>query len=95
MAEYIDRELLEPDTEWDEYEDGFISYSQSQIERMEPADVIERSKINKAIEEIENEVKFWDCPVNYREPLEVQRNKQAKANSYRHALELLKRNIGE
>ena len=28
----IDADLLEPDTEWDDYEDGFISYSQKQIE---------------------------------------------------------------
>lgn len=27
MSRYIDADKLEPDTEWDEYEDGFISYS--------------------------------------------------------------------
>ncbi len=28
----IDADELEPDTEWDHYEDGFISYSRNQIE---------------------------------------------------------------
>ena len=40
MAEYIDRTLLELDTEWSEYEDGFISYSQSQINSLPTADLI-------------------------------------------------------
>ena len=30
-GDLIDRNKLEKDTEWDEYEDGFISYSHSQI----------------------------------------------------------------
>jgi hypothetical protein len=54
MAEYIDRTLLEPDTEWSEYYDDFISYSQSQINSLPTADVIERSKIDKVIEEIKH-----------------------------------------
>lgn len=54
-----------------------------------------RIKINEAIEDIENEIKFWTHLTNYQEPLEVQRNKQAKANSYGHALEILKNNIGK
>lgn len=53
MAEYIDRTQLEPDTEWSEYEDGFISYSQSQINSSPTANVIELSKIDKAIEKID------------------------------------------
>ena len=53
MAEYIDRTQLEPDTEWSDYDDGFVSYSQSQIRSMPKADVVEREKVNKAIEEIE------------------------------------------
>jgi len=31
MKANIDRDKLEKDTEWDEYEDGFISYSHLQI----------------------------------------------------------------
>lgn len=30
-GDLIDRDKLEKDTEWDEYEDGFISYSHGQI----------------------------------------------------------------
>lgn len=30
-GDLIDRDKLEKDTEWDEYEDGFISYSHRQI----------------------------------------------------------------
>ena len=30
-GDLIDRDKLEKDTEWSEYEDGFISYSHSQI----------------------------------------------------------------
>ena len=87
MAEYIDRTQLEPDTEWSDYDDGFISYSQSQINSLPTADVVERfeyeklrlvnldcartnegllgehkqliklrSKINKAIEEIKEDM---------------------------------------
>lgn len=41
MSRYIDAELLEPDTEWDEYEDGFISYSQLNIDAQPTADVRE------------------------------------------------------
>ena len=44
MAEYIDRTELEPDTEWSEYYDDFISYSQSQINSLPTADVIERTE---------------------------------------------------
>lgn len=32
MQRLIDANALEPDTEWDEYYDGFLSYSQSQID---------------------------------------------------------------
>lgn len=41
MSRYIDAELLEPDTEWDDYEDGFTSYSQLNIDTAETADVVE------------------------------------------------------
>ena len=65
MAEYIDREELECDTEWSDYFDNYVSYSKLQIENAPTADVVERSKIDKAIEEIENlpqyAAKFKDC----------------------------------
>lgn len=60
MAEYIDRTQLKPDCEWSEYEDGYISYSQEQIERLKPADVIERSeyeKIQKQVKALQNRCK--------------------------------------
>lgn len=86
MAEYIDRTELEPDTEWSEYEDGFVSYSRSQIQGMPKADVIERSKIDKAIEEINNaevEVDFMN------------EHSSGFNSGLSKALEILKRNIGE
>jgi 4-aminobutyrate aminotransferase-like enzyme len=50
MAEYIDRTLLEPDTEWSEYDDDFISYSKSQINSLPTADVIERAEYDKIVQ---------------------------------------------
>jgi hypothetical protein len=34
----IDANLLEPDTEWDEYYDGFLSYSKTQIDAQPTVD---------------------------------------------------------
>jgi hypothetical protein len=36
----INADELEPDTEWDDYYDGFTSYSQSQIDAMEEVKAI-------------------------------------------------------
>ena len=44
MSRYIDADKLEPDTEWDEREDGFISYSQLNIDQQPTADVRENVK---------------------------------------------------
>ena len=44
MSRYIDAELLEPDTEWDDHEDGYISYSDHQIRCAKNADVRENIK---------------------------------------------------
>ena len=41
MSRYIDVEELEPDTEWDEYEDGFISYSRMQIYNAPSIDIVQ------------------------------------------------------
>lgn len=49
MSRYIDAELLEPDTEWDEYEDGFISYSQLNIDVQPTADVRENVTSKKIV----------------------------------------------
>jgi len=87
MAEYIDRTQLEPDTEWSDYDDGFVSYSQSQIRSMPKADVVERSKVDKAIEEIEKIDLIVHDGINhyYKDGEEV----------ITEVLEILKRNIGE
>ena len=40
MSRLIDADELEPDTEWDDYYDGFVSYSQSQINEAEEVKAI-------------------------------------------------------
>ena len=93
MAEYIDRNKIpwpKTDNPKGKYWDRLIC--ESVIESMEPADVIERSKIDKAIEEIENEIKFWSDKTACTN-IEVIKSRIAKANSYKHALEILKSNI--
>lgn len=54
MAEYIDRNELELDAEWSEYHDGFTAYSQGQIQCAPTADVIERSKIDEALADMQS-----------------------------------------
>jgi len=52
----INADELEPDTEWSDYYDGFISYSQSQIDSMEEVKAIPLDEVKQAREEMENEV---------------------------------------
>jgi len=40
MGKLINADELEPDTEWSDYYDGFVSYSQSQINDAEEVKVI-------------------------------------------------------
>jgi len=97
MAEYIDRTqlTLTPIDITDLPEDkALLVYEKEGVEGLPTADVIEREKINKAIEEIENEIKFWDEEPTYPKPYTIEIRKR-KADSYRHALEILKGNIGE
>ena len=52
----IDADALEPDTEWDNYYDGFISFSPAQIENAQTiigADTAESEKIS------ERNMKMW------------------------------------
>lgn len=56
MAEYIDREKLIPDRCYHEPY-GYEAVSCEQIFHEDAADVIERSKINKAIKEMEIHIK--------------------------------------
>ena len=71
MAEYIDRTELETDTEWSEYEDGFVSYSQSQIQGMPKADVIERSKIDKALKEMDDLASHKVHPISFDQSVAI------------------------
>lgn len=52
MAEYIDREKLYKDLLFGDDDDYIEAYSKGMIEEAPTADVVERSKIDKAIEEI-------------------------------------------
>lgn len=89
MAEYIDRNLIE----WYgcDFEDGSCenlecsacsraNCSHSQVMQIPTADVVEREKIDKAIEEIEN--------IN-------QLAQYTRGDIKRMCIEILKRNIGE
>jgi len=40
MSKWIDADALECDTEWSEYHDGFISYSQLEIESAPSIDIV-------------------------------------------------------
>lgn len=48
----INADELEPDTEWSDYYDGFVSYSQSQINEAEEVKAIPLEKIKQAREEM-------------------------------------------
>lgn len=60
MMDLIDRNELEPDTEWSDYYDGYMSYSQSQINGAAEVQVILLDKVKKAREEIENLDRHFD-----------------------------------
>ena len=49
----IDRDELELDTEWSDYYDGYMSYSQSQINGAPTVQAILLDKVKEAREEIE------------------------------------------
>ena len=50
----IDRDELELDTEWSDYYDGYMSYSQSQINGAVEVQAIPLGKVKQAREEIEH-----------------------------------------
>jgi hypothetical protein len=54
--ELIDRSKLELDTEWSEYYDGYMSYSQSQIDDAEEVKAITLDKIKQAREKMEGKL---------------------------------------
>ena len=49
----IDRNELEPDTEWSDYYDGFMSYSQSQINGAVEVQAIPLDKVKQARRELD------------------------------------------
>lgn len=50
----IDADELEPDTEWDDYYDGFTSYSQSQIDEAEEVKAITVERLKDFRNEVVN-----------------------------------------
>ena len=92
MAEYIDRKkmLSKVKTNYiEDAENGYDYYDyllQDDLMAEPQADVIERSKIDKAIEEMEIEYNNFEYTENHN-----------KGASYgiRKSIEILKRNIGE
>jgi hypothetical protein len=54
--ELIDRNKLELDTEWSEYYDGYMSYSQIQIDNAEEVKAITLDKIKQAREKMESKL---------------------------------------
>lgn len=82
MAEYITKEQA-----FELLDDGDM-YARKALAEMKPADVIERSKIDKAVEEIEKE--------SYSESVYGDLYKETtKVISVEDVLEIFKRNIGE
>ena len=88
MAEYINKKYLDRKFQIDMMclRSGTIFDTQRIIDSLPTADVIERSRIDKAIEEIEKMVAM--CDVNDLNDLNTKSN-------FEHALEIFKRNIGE
>ena len=54
--ELIDRSKLELDTEWSDYYDGYMSYSQIQIDDAEEVKAITLDKIKQAREKMESKL---------------------------------------
>ena len=52
----IDRSKLELDTEWSEYYDGYMSYSQIQIDDAEEVKAITLDKVKQAREKMESKL---------------------------------------
>lgn len=52
MIELIDRSKLEPDTEWNDYDDDYVSYSAGQIKSAPTVNAVPLDKVKQAREEI-------------------------------------------
>ncbi len=64
MIDLIDRTKLEPDTEWNEYDDDYVSYSSYQIKGAPTVKAVPLDKVKQAREEIEElateEIQVYD-----------------------------------
>ena len=67
----INADELEPDTEWSDYYDDFVSYSQGQIDTMEEVKAIPLEKIKQAREEIENWSTYDGIYIDRADALEI------------------------
>ncbi len=54
MSKLINADNLEPDTEWSEYYDAYMSYSQLQIREAEEIKAVRLDKVKQAREEIKS-----------------------------------------
>lgn len=93
MAEYIDRKKIpwpKVDSPKGKYWDRLVC--ESIIESMEPADVIERGKINKAIEEMTNLEKSCTNMITDEKTL-VNECYEQYAELINECINILKRNI--
>ena len=54
MGKLINADELEPDTEWSDYYDGFVSYSQSQINDAEEVKAIPLERLKDFRNEVVN-----------------------------------------
>ena len=62
MSRYIDADALECDTEWSEYHDGFISYSQLEIDTAPSIDIEpKRGEWVNARDGVSDHVKCTNC----------------------------------
>lgn len=83
----IDRDELELDTEWSEYYDGYMSYSQSQINGAPTVRAISLDNVKKARKEIADRVYRYSGSGN-----EVT---QAYCDGFKASLEILDKLIAE
>lgn len=101
MSKLIDADNLELGTEWSEYYDEFMSYSQRQIRDTEEVKAIPIDKLKKAMEQIIDEKDFAYADFNEykREVLEVEDADDLPDDDFRYGmercLEILNRLIAE
>lgn len=89
MSRYIDLdqiEFLKVDGN-EEFNHG-VDCCVNRLLKVEPIKAVSLDKVKQAREEIENEVKFWSDSSKYNVPSVVNARK-AKAQSYKHCLEII------